>query len=228
MRRSQVVIAVLSTVGALAFTGVLFVMIGPDQKPAGKAAQQLAAAMAANDPSAAPRGTAEFVKGVRTAYGPVREARALEAYRKRIESGSEGHYITFWVTEIFVRAKRGAAVLEFENEDGTLTDIREVEPGEIHASLDEQTHDAVITGFAERGAKPADWMTLNGTFLADGRVRDTVEDERRERKRGKSRPVATPRLPAEVEKMQKQADKRLQCVQDADGDVTKLQKCGNL
>lgn len=211
----MVLFSVLSTVAALVFAGFFILLVGDEEKPAGAQVKRLAAAIEAGKPSPAPKGTGGYVEGVREAFGPVREAQPLEEYRKRVETAAgDGQYRTYSVTEILITAKRGAAVLELEHDGDRIAGVREVAPGDVHFDLDERTQDALTRGYAQRGAKPAKSLVLDGTFLADGGIRDAAP-----------RPAAPKPKPVAKPKKVRIVSPELECVQQAKGDVEKLQKC---
>ncbi len=127
--------------------------------------KELAAAMQANDPSAAPPGGRGYVKGVREHFGRIREARFLDAYTARYGSGRSAQTDT--VSEIYVRGKRGAGVLELDFDGPRIQSMREVEPGDVHSDLRQAEEDAVERGFARRGGETANITVLDGTFTRD-------------------------------------------------------------
>jgi hypothetical protein len=119
-----------------------------------------ARAVEANKPRLAPEGGADYVRGVREYFGRIREARFLDAYTQRHGSGRAA--TTEVVSEMFVRGKRGAGVLEV-NFDGTEIDgLWEIEPDDVHSDLDDATEAAVERGFAKRGGETANIVILNG------------------------------------------------------------------
>ncbi|HEX8122033.1 MAG TPA: hypothetical protein VF549_12280 [Solirubrobacteraceae bacterium] len=122
----------------------------------------LAAAIQAADPSAAPEGAEGYVKGVREQFGRVRVARFLDAYTARNGAGRTA--TTDTLSEILVRARRGAGVLELSFDGATINGVRELEPGEAHTDLSAADEAAVARGFARRGGRPANITVLDGTF----------------------------------------------------------------
>lgn len=125
----------------------------------------LVAALEANDPSAAPPGGRPYVRGVREYFGRIREARFLGAYTAR--SGSGRSATTDVESEIYVRGRRGAGVLQLGFEGAKLDAMREVEPGDVHEDLTEAEEEAVERGFARRGGETANITVLNGAVKLD-------------------------------------------------------------
>jgi hypothetical protein len=122
-------------------------------------------AIATNDPSAAPKGAERYVKGVREQFGRVRAARFLDAYTDR--SGTGRTATTGTVSEILVRGRRGAGVLELSFYGARITGMSELRPGDVHGDLSAAERAAVERGFARRGGEPANITVLSGAFTRD-------------------------------------------------------------
>jgi hypothetical protein len=131
--------------------------------------QMLVRAIEANEPSAAPEGGADYVRGVREYFGRIREARFLDAYTARYGSGRSA--TTDVESEILVRGKRGAGVLQLSFDGDEIDGMREVEPGDVHSDLTDEEEAAVERGFARRGGETANITVLNGAFTRDGDIR---------------------------------------------------------
>ena len=76
---------------------------------------------------------------------------------------------------------------------------------------------SLASAFATRGGKPADQMTLSRALA------DLPEPDAPAAAPGET-PTRAVTSPAS-QRQQREATKRLSCVQNANGDVTKLQKC---
>lgn len=170
MERLKTLLIVVVT---LVFSGgVAYSTLSHEAKTQGEItapSKELAAALQANDPSAAPEGGADYVRGVREVFGRIREARFLDAYTARYGKGSTA--TTDVVSEIYVRGKRGAGVIELDFEGPVVDGIREVEPGDVHSDLSAAEEIAVERGFERRGGDVANITVLGGTFTRDGEIR---------------------------------------------------------
>ena len=152
----------LLAVGIVCFVAIVLLKVAGEEARA-KAeidgpSKVLVAALEANDPSAAPPGSEGYVRGVRQTYGRVRSARYLGSYTQHYGSGH--NRATDVVSEIVVRTKRGAAVLELDFEAGPES-ISEVEPADVHGDLTKAEKAAVKRGFARRGGETASGIELD-------------------------------------------------------------------
>ena len=64
-------IIVVAAVSAAAIVGAVFWAIGKNEQAAGRAGAQFAAALVENDRGAAPKGSPEYIKGMRAYFGAV-------------------------------------------------------------------------------------------------------------------------------------------------------------
>ena len=208
---------------AVAFT--VFWLLGKAEESTRHASTQFAAALEKNDPSAAPAGGADYVEGVRAYFGPVTNAEVVDAHNKSINTGDSADTRSYFVADILIRTKRGAAVIELEFDNQSLTNssekvsgVYELKPGKVpEGALGLVDARELASAFATRGGKPADQMTLSRA-LADLPKPDAPA----------AAPAETPTraVPSPAsQRQQREATKRLSCVQNANGDVTKLQKC---
>jgi hypothetical protein len=247
---------IIGTVAATVVFGAglaffLFSYLGKEEDAVTEKTAEFIAAIEKNDPGAAPEGGDEYVTGIRNAYGPIQEIRSLD--RRKKSSGSGNNSRSWWVSEFLLKSERGAAVLEIrwatsgflKPGNQNISQVYELEPGKVHSSLSKEDGDAIKRGFKARGSDVFDSFDLNPTFqrLEPGRI-------------GKSKPPAEAEPPADVEptpvpdapspeevekeqrlaekerkrieREQRKADRRLKCVQDAKGDVNKLQKCAQI
>ena len=127
--------------------------------------RQLARALEAGKPSAAPAGARGYVRGVREYYGRIREARFLDAYTARYGSGRNA--TTDTVSEMFVHGRRGAGVLELDFEEDEIDGMRELDPDDVHSDLSAADQIAVERGFERRGGKTANIIILKGAVTRD-------------------------------------------------------------
>lgn len=234
--------------GALAF--FLFTYLGKEEDTVQKKTSEFITAIEANNPGLAPEGGDEYVTGIRNAFGPVQSITPLD--RRKKSSGSGNNSRSWWVSEVLVRSERGAAVLEIRwGTTGFLSptkmkidQVYELEPKKIHSSLSKADRADVKAGFKARGSDIYDSFDLTPFFQQN-------EPERI----GRTKPPADVDAPQEVEppvdveptppsnapsaeevekerrrgeREQRKNQKRLECVQDAKGDVNKLQKCAQI
>ena len=215
----------LGLVFALLLTGGItaFVLrtISADKESTVGPSKQLARAIVANDPSAAPDDTEDYVKGVRGYFGRVRSARFLGTHTVRVGSGNQA--TTHLVSETLLRTRRGAAVLELEfrreggpfSKEHTISGIEEVEPDKVRSDLGSKSEAALERGFRRRGRRVAGSLDLDGSFTGSGR----------QGTRGRPVPAPTPPDPETVARNRQRSLEKLRCIQRANQDVEKIKKC---
>jgi hypothetical protein len=214
--------------GTAAFMAVVavavFWLLGKAEESTRHASTRFATALVKNDPSAAPAGGADYVTGVRAYFGPVRSAEVIDAHNKSINTGDSADTRSYFVADILLHTERGAAVIELEFDNHSLSNssekvsgAHELEPGNVPGgALNSDAAKELATAFATRGGEPADQMTLSRA-LADLPKPDAPAPAPPKT----SPPAASPA----TQRHQRDATKRLRCVQNAQGDMTKLQKC---
>jgi hypothetical protein len=206
-----------------ALGGFLWWFLGNEEDSVHKSSDQLAAALAHNDPSRAPGEAEEYVSGVRGYFGPVKAAKVVDARKvdNYAQTSSSNDDRSWWVSTIFMRTERGAALLLVSYDDGGLdphtariTSVRELSPRRVAKDALTTTELAdAKAGFASRGGKAADQLALDGSRTRIEEVRSRLGGQRR------------PRRPS---KRVQKVPRRLKCVQRAHGDIAKLQRCSKL
>jgi len=205
----------LALVSAVVIVGGVFWGIGKNKEAAGHAATKFATALVANDPGAAPKGSPEYVKGAHAYFGNVTGARVIGTHNERADANTSTSR-TYPVADLLLRSARGPAVIELAFDNGGIgsekgTGIYELDPRDA-PSLSAADRERLASAFAERGGIPAD-----GDTLKDGTARHPQV------------PAPQPATPqpavAKSNPELRAARNELRCVQQADGDVTKLQEC---
>jgi hypothetical protein len=208
-------IVVLAAVSAAVIVGGVFWAIGKNEQAAGRAATRFAAALVENDPGAAPKGSPEYIKGLRAYFGAVTGARVIGTHNERADANTNTSR-TYPVADLLVHSVHGPAVIELAFDNGGLgsekvTGIYELHPDDA-PKLPARDREQLASAFAERGGIPADKDTLK---------QGTAE----------TRQPAAPRLvvaaPARAKPTPelRAARNELRCVERARGDVTKLLEC---
>ena len=77
----------------------------------GRAATRFAAAVVENDPGAAPKGSPEYIKGMRAYFGDVTGARVIGTHNERADANTNTSR-TYPVADVLLRSERGSAVIE--------------------------------------------------------------------------------------------------------------------
>jgi hypothetical protein len=204
-------IAVFSVVLSVA----LFWILGKSEKTARQATTEFAAALVHNDPGAAPPGAQEYVSGLRAYFGPVTGTRITRAHNRHVTTGNTADTRSFFVTELLLRTKRGPAAIELEFDNHAMfsdevSGVHELEPDDAHG-LSERDRERLEAAYEARGGKPADLLAVNPTPAAP---QPTTEAH------AKTQPP-----PEHSSARHRAAEKQLRCVQNADGDVVKMQRC---
>ena len=202
-------------VSAVVIVGGVFWAIGKNKEAAGHAATKFATALVHNDPDAAPKGSTDYIKGAHAYFGNVTGARVIGTHNERADANTNSSR-TYPVADLLLRSARGPAVIELAFDNGGIgsekvTGIYELHPNDA-PKLRAADRRQLASAFAERGGIPAD-----GDTLRDGTARHPQVPAPQP---GAPRPAvakSNPELRA--------ARSELRCVQQADGDVTKLQEC---
>jgi len=208
-------ILVLAAVSAALIVGAVFWGIGKNKQAAGRAATRFAAALVENDPGAAPKGSPEYIKGVRAYFGAVSGARVIGTRNERADANTNTSR-TYPVADLLLRSERGPAVIELAFDNGGIgsekvTGIYELDPDDA-PKLPARDREQLASAFAERGG-----------VLADG---ETLEHATAQTRRPAApRSVAAPPARAKPNPELRAARNELRCVQRARGDVTKLLEC---
>ena len=214
-------ICLLTIASAAVIVGVIFWAIGKNEQAAGHAATRFAAALVENDPDAAPRGSPEYIRGMRAYFGPVTGARVLGTHNERADANTNTSR-TYPVADLLLRGARGPAVIELAFDNGGIgsekvTGIYELHPDDA-PKLPARDRERLASAFAERGGIPADGDTLK---RATAQPRQLAAP----RPAAATRPVTEPPARAKPNPELRAAQNELRCVQRADGDVTKLRGC---
>jgi hypothetical protein len=208
-------ILVLAAVSAAVIVGAVFWGIGKNKEAAGRAATRFAAALVENDPGAAPKGSPEYIKGMRAYFGAVSGAGVIGTHNERADANTNTSR-TYPVADILLRSARGPAVIELAFDNGGIgsekvTGIHELNPGDA-PKLPARDREQLASAFAERGGIPADEEMLKH---ATAQTRQPAAP----------RPVAAPPARAKPTPELRVARNELSCVQRARGDVAKLLEC---
>jgi hypothetical protein len=211
-------ILVYVVVSGTLILGGVFWLIGKNEEAAGRAAAKFAAALVKNDPGAAPKGSPEYVRGMRTYFGAVTGARVIGTHNERADANTNTSR-TYPVADLLLRSSRGPAVIELAFDNGGIgsekvTAIYELHPDDA-PKLPAGDRERLASAFAERGGIPADGDTLKNP---------TAETRQ---PAGPAAPLPAPPQPVATKPnpQMRAARHELRCVQRARGDVTKLLEC---
>ena len=143
---------------AAVIVGGVFWGIGKNKQAAGHAATRFAAALVENDPGAAPKGSPEYIKGLRAYFGAVTGARVIGTHNERADANTNTSR-TYPVADVFLRGARGPAVIELAFDNGGIgsekvTGIYELHPDDA-PKLPARDREQLASAFAERGGLPA-------------------------------------------------------------------------
>ena len=201
--RNGIIIGV-TVIVAVAMVALFWILRASNERTI-HASTKFATALVKNDPSAAPKGGADYVKGVRAYFGGVSSARVIDSHNHSINTGDSADTRSYYVGDILLATKRGPAVIELEfdnqslaNSSEKISSIHEVAPDKVRKhKLSRSDRDALSAAYAQRGGRPGDLLaTAAGA------------------------PVGAP------VKVKLTVDKHLKCIQDAHGDVNKMVRCG--
>ena len=210
-------IVLVAALSAAAIVGAVFWAIGKNEQAAGRAGERFATALVENDPGAAPKGSPEYIKGMRAYFGAVTGARVIGTHNERADANTNTSR-TYPVADLLLHSAHGPAVIELAFDNGGIgsekvTGIYELDPDDA-PKLPARVREQLASAFAERGGIPADKDTLKqGT--------------------ARTRQPAAPRLvvaaPARAKPHPelRAARNELRCVQRARGHVTKLLDCAD-
>jgi hypothetical protein len=208
-------ILAIAVVSAAVIVGGIFWGIGKNKQAAGHAATRFAAALVENDPGAAPKGSPEYIKGMRAYFGAVTGARVIGTHNERADANTNTSR-TYPVADVLLRAARGPAVIELAFDNGGIgsekvTGIYELHPDDA-PKLPARDREQLASAFLDRGGVPADEDTLK-------------EGTAQTRQPAVPRPVVARPARAKPTPELRAARNDLRCVQRARGDVTKLLEC---
>jgi hypothetical protein len=216
--------------GGLIFTAaigalVMWVLLAADTA-ARDGSTQFAAALVSGE---APQGTHRFVRGVRSHYGDVTSARVIDTRNHRVGRGDNAR--TYHLSDVLLQTAKGPAVIELEF-DGfgpvskDITDVYELAPRDVPGgALSEDEFVALAKAYDRRGG-----YAVADLGLVRAEVPDAVEapPAKLRRLRETSTPAPGPRaVRAAVtpSPQMREGQRRLECVQKAEGDVEKLAAC---
>jgi hypothetical protein len=220
-------IILLAVVSAAVLVGGIFWVIGKNEQAAGRAATRFAAALVENDPGAAPKGSPEYIKGMRAYFGAVTGARVIGTHNERADANTSTSR-TYPVADVLLRGARGPAVIELAFDNGGIgsekvTSIYELDPGDA-PKLSASDRERLARAFAERGGVPADKDTLKHA-TAQTRQPAAPQPAAATQPAASPQPAAAPPARAKPNPEVRVAQNELRCVQRARGDVTKLAEC---
>ena len=196
--RNGIIIGVAVLV-AVAMVALFWILRASNERTI-HASTKFATALVNNDPSAAPKGGSDYVKGVRAYFGGVSSARVIDSHNHSVNTGDSADTRSYYVGDILLATKRGPAVIELEfdnqslaNSSEKISSIHELAPDKVRRhKLSASDRDALQAAYAQRGGTPGDFLP---TASAPVKVRLRV-------------------------------DAHLTCIQDAHGDVNKMVRCG--
>jgi hypothetical protein len=206
----------LTLLGMAALAAFLFWYLGGQEKAAKREANKFIAALAKNDPSAAPPKGDEYVRGVWRVYRRVDSAKLIDTHQRSTHHSTSGSGHSWWVADMLLHTGRGTAVLELAFEPNHLDPdtqvidlLYELTPGRIPGgSLDGATLARVRSDQRERGSLANDF-----TFTFDVPTAAPT-------------PGPTPGKPVQPPKFV--TPPIIKCIRRANGDVTKIQRCARL
>src|SRR5688500_5194508 len=89
-RPRVILILIASTIFTAAIGGFVFWVLAQSEEKARTASTQFAEALVKNDPSLAPKGSADHLEGLRRHFGSVTSARLVDARNQHVGSGDDG------------------------------------------------------------------------------------------------------------------------------------------
>ena len=196
---------------------------GNEKDAAQKASDELAAALQAGDKSGGPDGAGDYLTGIPAYFGPIKDAktvnvRQVDNYSQTSNSADDR---SWWTSTIFMHTERGGALLlvtfadSINPHDAKIESIRELSPKKVaDGALSADELADAKRGFKSRGGKTANFVLLQG--VGSPAQRPTAPEP--------SPPVDR----SDIERRQREGQRRLKCVQDANGDIDKLKKCADL
>jgi hypothetical protein len=226
-------IVIASLAGTLLFMaalgGFLWWYLGSEEDTVRDASNDLIAAIEDKDPGKAPADSADYVTGLPKYFGPIQDAKVVDARKvSRRNSTNSSSQVSWWTTTILLHSERGAALLlvtfdqSIDPKDAKIVAIRELAPGKVgDGALTSREAREVKAGFKSRGGETANAVELSGVIPEDSPSPAATPDE-------PAKPAPAPPDKDEIERKRREGQRRIRCVQAAKGDVEKLQKCSEL
>ncbi len=211
LRSARPALALVILAGAIVFVAgvaaAIFLLNGTSRSAATRASRSFDTAVVANQPGIAPPGASAYVAGVRARFGPVTAATFLGAHNHGVNGPDNTDNRTFYEAAVLLQTRRGPVALELAFDNHSLSServssIRELRPDEVDG-LGVATRRALARAFAARGGHAATASVL----LAP--------------------PHPVTARHAAVRTQTVHMPSALKCVQQARGDVTKLQACAS-
>src|SRR4051812_13870366 len=197
-RRRVYLIIAASVVFAIAVTIGVLTLLAKQEKTARHAGTKFASALVHNDPRLAPDGGAGYVKGVRSEFGPVTSARVIDAHNHTVPNSGQNDSRTYFQTDMLIATRRGPAVIELSFDNHAFNSERISGVKELKPSK------AKHLSRQERSTLQTAFAKRGGYPANDLALSGTMKT-----------PAAANGGPSAV----------MSCVQNAAGDVAKLQKC---
>jgi hypothetical protein len=230
-RRWVVLIVAGSVAVVAAIAVVIFVWNAANENTARHASTRFGAALIHDDPNAAPPGAADYVSGVRAYFGAARTATLIGSHQRAV--GHDPDTRSFFVADLLLDTRRGAAVVEveFDNESinsDRVTSVYELAPSSA-PGLSAAQRRQLDAAFKARGGTPADAATL-AIASSTASIRHAPETPYTPKPSTPKPSTPNPSKPIRVSTgasnpVVSGAAKRLHCVQTAHVDVTKLARC---
>src|SRR4051794_30926482 len=98
----------------------LFLILRPSNERPIPPPTQFLTPLLDNDPTAAPKGGADYVKSVRAYFGGVSSARVIDAHNHGVNTGDSADTRAYYVGDILLATKRGPAVIELSFDNQSL------------------------------------------------------------------------------------------------------------
>ena len=198
-RLRNVIIIGVTVVVAVAMVALFWILRKSNEHTI-RASRQFAVAVMHDDPGAAPDGGADYVRGVRAYFGPVTGARVIDSHNHGVNTGDNADTRSYYVGDILLATRRGPAVIELEFDNHSLSNA-----SERISSIHELAPDKVRAHKLSAGDRAA----LRAAYAHRG-----------------GRPGALLAPVAAPVKVTIPVDRHLRCIQEAHGDVGRMQRCG--
>ena len=172
-------IVIASLVGTLLFMaalgGFLWWYLGSEEDAVREASNDLIAAIEDKDPGQAPADSADYVTGLPKYFGPIQDAKVVDARKvSRRNSTNSSSQVSWWTSTILLHSERGAALLlvtfdqSIDPKDAKIVSVRELSPGKVaDGALSAEEARDVKAGFKSRGGETANAVELSGVLPED-------------------------------------------------------------
>jgi len=198
--RNGIIISV-TVVVAVAMVALFLILRASNERTI-HASTKFATALVRHEPNAAPKGGADYVKGINAYFRGVSSARVIDSHNHGVNTGDSADTRAYYVGDILLATKRGPAVIELEfdnqslaNASEKISSIHELAPDKVRKhKLNANDRRALEAAYAQRGGEPGNLLPT-------------------------TRPVGAVRFAKPA------VDEHLRCIQRAHGDVNKMLRC---